>query len=121
MIVSRSWKMRRGQQGERCAEKAGVSKDRDPATEKSEVKGTQDQESYDGGGQCMLRGLQSCSISPFLAGVLLHGYHWFISLSSKLSEGPSMAGLCLAHDYIFGTTTFKVSWRDEMGGWALTA
>ena len=58
---------------------------------------------------------------PFLAGVLLHGYHWFISLSSKLSEGPSVAGLCLAHDYIFGTTTFKVSWRDEMGSWALTA
>lgn len=43
-----------------------VSKDRDPAIEKSEVKGTQDQESYDGGGQCILRGLQSCSISPFL-------------------------------------------------------
>lgn len=66
------------------------------------------------------QGLQSCSISPFLGRCSAHGYHWFISLSSKLSEGPSMAGLCLAHD-IFGTTTFKVSWRDEMGSWALTA
>ena len=58
---------------------------------------------------------------PFLAGVLLHGYHWFISLSSKLSVGPSVAGLCLAHDSIFGTTKFKVSWMDEMGIWVLTA
>ena len=43
-----------------------VSKDRGPATEKSEVKSTQDQESYDGDGQCMLGGLQSHGISLFL-------------------------------------------------------
>lgn len=41
--------MRRGQQGVRCAEKAG-EQGQEPAIEKSEVKGTQDQESYDGRG-----------------------------------------------------------------------
>lgn len=58
---------------------------------------------------------------PIWAGVLLHCYHWFISLSSKLSVGPPRAVLCFAHDCVFGTSTFNVSRMDEMGSWALTA
>lgn len=47
------------------------------------------------------------------ANVLLHCYHWFISLSTRLSVGPSRVGLRFVHDCIFGTSASNASWVDE--------
>ena len=124
MIFSRSWKTKRGQQGVLCAEKTCEQEgQRSLRLENRHAEITQGQESWEGGGQSMLRVLRSCCISPYFGrcSASLLPLVYFPIFQAECGPFKGRAVLCFAHDCIFGTSAFNASWMDEMGSWALTA